>query len=667
MKEYLTDAGRDMLAGMLAGENTIKYTKVQMGDGTLSTSQHYKKMTALVNVVATLDVDSVVVTSDNIVKVAAVFTNKELTSGFYYREKGIFATDGKKEVLFAYANSGSEAEWIEPPTVELVEKKIVSLYKEYQDTETELKIEVASGIYTTTDDFKIKTDEISEEFEKITQSYEPVTKNLCNAVDGMPDLNTTNQIVSVLLEPGEYTLAFRRDNTTSVQYIIESVDYDLTPNSALSSGGGLKNIVKGINTRQFSVSGSTYIAVKSTAEITVWDMQIETGDAYTGYEEHAQSLRTLTTSVTLLENENKDISTKLEGIDSSMEEMSTTLSNKIEGLQMIYDAGKTDYEIDYAGSSYNNIEINLNNFVLKCIDGNKSGEVRFTKPIDFRNTSRLLYNVSAYNNGTANIMRIYIGTTVGANDLASFDIPLQKGINGFNLPDAVKINSGAYLTFIVGVSAGNTANMRFNKVYMDNKYQDYFNKTSKMEDLYFMKYYSYLQNNIGNLFAKSTTANDKIESNGRSFTRTVNDPALFVKFKHESSSGSYSDGYAILSTTKRGCSVGTPGNAYGALANDIYTEMTPNGNTVYVAYMGSSWSNIDRPCVATTSGISTTITDAVYYRSGSSIKNKDKYNKFILTVADFLLFDEQDDLNMSDKRIATLEDRVAKLEKLISG
>lgn len=667
MKEYLTDAGRDMLAGMLAGENTIKYTKVQMGDGTLSTSQHYKKMTALVNVVATLDVDSVVVTSDNIVKVAAVFTNKELTSGFYYREKGIFATDGKKEVLFAYANSGSEAEWIEPPTVELVEKKIVSLYKEYQDTETELKIEVASGIYTTTDDFKIKTDEISEEFEKITQSYEPVTKNLCNAVDGMPDLNTTNQIVSVLLEPGEYTLAFRRDNTTSVQYIIESVDYDLTPNSALSSGGGLKNIVKGINTRQFSVSGSTYIAVKSTAEITVWDMQIETGDAYTGYEEHAQSLRTLTTSVTLLKNENKDISTKLEGIDSSMEEMSTTLSNKIEGLQMIYDAGKTDYEIDYAGSSYNNIEINLNNFVLKCIDGNKSGEVRFTKPIDFRNTSRLLYNVSAYNNGTANIMRIYIGTTVGANDLASFDIPLQKGINGFNLPDAVKINSGAYLTFIVGVSAGNTANMRFNKVYMDNKYQDYFNKTSKMEDLYFMKYYSYLQNNIGNLFAKSTTANDKIESNGRSFTRTVNDPALFVKFKHESSSGSYSDGYAILSTTKRGCSVGTPGNAYGALANDIYTEMTPNGNTVYVAYMGSSWSNIDRPCVATTSGISTTITDAVYYRSGSSIKNKDKYNKFILTVADFLLFDEQDDLNMSDKRIATLEDRVAKLEKLISG
>lgn len=151
MKEYLTDAGRDMLAGMLAGEYTIRYTKVEMGDGALSTSQHYKKMTALVNTIASLNVDSVVVTPDNIVKITAVFSNKELTSGFYYREKGIFATDGKNEVLFAYANSGSDAEWIEPPTIELVEKKIVSLYKEYQDTETELKIEVKSGVYATTD------------------------------------------------------------------------------------------------------------------------------------------------------------------------------------------------------------------------------------------------------------------------------------------------------------------------------------------------------------------------------------------------------------------------------------------------------------------------------------------------------------------------------------
>lgn len=177
MKEYLTDAGRDMLAGMLAGEYTIRYTKVEMGDGALSTSQHYKKMTALVNTIASLDVDSVVVTPDNIVKIAAVFSNKELTSGFYYREKGIFATDGKNEVLFAYANSGSDAEWIEPPTVEIIEKKIMSLYKEFQDTETDLKIQIKSGIYVSTDDFNAALNELEGKYAK-KDLYDNTTINV---------------------------------------------------------------------------------------------------------------------------------------------------------------------------------------------------------------------------------------------------------------------------------------------------------------------------------------------------------------------------------------------------------------------------------------------------------------------------------------------------------
>ncbi|MGN9019897.1 phage tail-collar fiber domain-containing protein [Lachnospiraceae bacterium HCP1S3_A10] len=177
MKEYLTDAGRDMLAGMLAGEYTIRYTKVEMGDGALSTSQHYKKMTALVNTIASLDVDSVVVTPDNIVKIAAVFSNKELTSGFYYREKGIFATDGKNEVLFAYANSGSDAEWIEPPTVEIIEKKIMSLYKEFQDTETDLKIQIKSGIYVSTDDFNAALNELEGKYAK-KDLYDDTTINV---------------------------------------------------------------------------------------------------------------------------------------------------------------------------------------------------------------------------------------------------------------------------------------------------------------------------------------------------------------------------------------------------------------------------------------------------------------------------------------------------------
>lgn len=182
MKEYLTDAGRNMLAGMLAGEYTIRYTKIQMGDGRLSTSQYYKKMTELINPITSLDIHSVVVTADNIVKIAAIFSNENLTSGFYYREKGIFATDGKNEILFAYANSGSDAEWIEPPTVELVEKKIVSLYKEYQDTETELDIKVKSGIYLATDDAAEMYATKDEMEEKVSKG--DIINNLTTTITG---------------------------------------------------------------------------------------------------------------------------------------------------------------------------------------------------------------------------------------------------------------------------------------------------------------------------------------------------------------------------------------------------------------------------------------------------------------------------------------------------
>lgn len=491
-----------------------------------------------------------------------------------------------------------------------------------------------------------KNNEISDELTKAKKSYEPITKNLCSAIEGGTTLTTANQLITAMyLDSGDYTLSFSCGSSIKSQYTIESVEYDMSPNGKLSSGGGLMDVVQGTNVRKFHLSGFSFIAIRATEETEVYNMQIETGDTASEYEEYVKSLRTLTTDVTLLQNENKDTSAEISELEKNMQNMNTELSKDIQGIKMIYNKGTTEYGITAAGSYTGNVEIATDHFTLKCINGETSGEIRFTKPIDFRESSRLLFHVSSYNGGTMNILRAYIGTSAGSNDLMSYDLPFASG--EIYLPDNIKTKSEAYLTFIIGVSSGNTGNIQINQVCLDSLYQDYFNKSNKLEDFYFMKYYGYLQNNLGKLFAKSTTVNDKIESNGRSFTRTVNDPALFVKFKHENSSGSYSNGYAILSTTKRGCSVGTPGDAYGALANDIYTETTPNGNTVYVSYMGSSWANVDRSCVATTGDTSTTITEVVYYRNDSVTKNKDKYNKFILTVADYLLFDGQDDLNIS--------------------
>lgn len=177
MIEYLTDAGREMLSQMIAGKKTISYTKIQMGDGVITTSHDKRTMTSLINPIVTLDVESVAVTSENVIKITGVFSNESLTSGFYYREKAIFASDGENEILFSYANAGSESEWIEPPTVEIIEKKIMSLYKEFQDTETDLKIQIKSGIYVATDDFNAALKELEGKYAK-KDLYDDTTVNL---------------------------------------------------------------------------------------------------------------------------------------------------------------------------------------------------------------------------------------------------------------------------------------------------------------------------------------------------------------------------------------------------------------------------------------------------------------------------------------------------------
>lgn len=177
MIEYLTDAGREMLSQMIAGKKPISYTKIQMGDGVITTSYDKRTMTSLINPIVTLDVESVSVTTENVIKITGVFSNESLTSGFYYREKAIFASDGENEILFSYANAGSESEWIEPPTVEIIEKKIMSLYKEFQDTETDLKIQIKSGIYVSTDDFNAALNELEGKYAK-KDLYDDTTINV---------------------------------------------------------------------------------------------------------------------------------------------------------------------------------------------------------------------------------------------------------------------------------------------------------------------------------------------------------------------------------------------------------------------------------------------------------------------------------------------------------
>lgn len=180
-KIKLTSKGRALLAKTGAG-GTLTFTKIKMGDGQI-TSQVIENMTALINEVVSLRCntpqrsgDFVTITANfknaaaqdafkgdgrktsfklsaspaslTSVKVGGIettgytYANGMLTfstapasgddilvtynlSGFYFREIGFFANDPDEgEVMFAYQNAGSLAEYIAAASSEVIEKTI---------------------------------------------------------------------------------------------------------------------------------------------------------------------------------------------------------------------------------------------------------------------------------------------------------------------------------------------------------------------------------------------------------------------------------------------------------------------------------------------------------------------------------------------------------------
>lgn len=145
-----TDEGKALQAKAQAG-TALKFTKMQLGDGELG-SQAIAAMTKLVNPLITVGISSVKAGS-NYATVKSNFSNSGLTTGFYWREIGVFAADPEKpndrnsDILYCYANAGSLAEYIPAAGSEIVEK-IISIPCIIGDAEN-VSAEVESGIYAT--------------------------------------------------------------------------------------------------------------------------------------------------------------------------------------------------------------------------------------------------------------------------------------------------------------------------------------------------------------------------------------------------------------------------------------------------------------------------------------------------------------------------------------
>lgn len=120
----ITNRGRNLLAKAEAGLTKITYTKFSAGDGKLA-GQMPIALKALINEKISFPVSRLKIQNENVVVPGFEFSNQGVVSGFFFREVGLWAIDPDLgEILYAYANSGEGAEYIDAQNTSAVLKKL---------------------------------------------------------------------------------------------------------------------------------------------------------------------------------------------------------------------------------------------------------------------------------------------------------------------------------------------------------------------------------------------------------------------------------------------------------------------------------------------------------------------------------------------------------------
>lgn len=119
-----TDGGRRLLNRAIAGE-TLTFSCIKMGKGSIASPAEIASMTDLVDPVTVLDVYKVRADGET-ATVTASFSNQALGSGFLFKELGLFAKDpdGGADILYCYQNAYDTAEYISASANEIIEKQI---------------------------------------------------------------------------------------------------------------------------------------------------------------------------------------------------------------------------------------------------------------------------------------------------------------------------------------------------------------------------------------------------------------------------------------------------------------------------------------------------------------------------------------------------------------
>ena len=143
-----TLAGSNLLVEAIKSKKPLIFTRIALGDGTLTESESIESLTALKHPMAQNTVQAINSRGNGEIDVVATISNASVTSGFYARELGVFAKVGDTgtEKLFAYTNAGAQASYT-PAGTSLDEKLITVTF--YIGNDINVQINLNSQLYIT--------------------------------------------------------------------------------------------------------------------------------------------------------------------------------------------------------------------------------------------------------------------------------------------------------------------------------------------------------------------------------------------------------------------------------------------------------------------------------------------------------------------------------------
>ena len=210
-KMTLTNAGQALQTKVLAGE-TLTFTRIALGDGQLN-GQPIAPLTALISQKATVEVDSVRVVNTSTAQVAGFFSNADISTGFWWRETGVFAQDPDVgEILYGYTNAGDAGDYIPTVADTRIEKYIYCSIAVASATTVDITIPssdtyipmsqkgAAGGVATLDSGGKVPEDQLPDlvaQNVSYTNSSQPTVENVKQALDALKDGLDSGTITAV--------------------------------------------------------------------------------------------------------------------------------------------------------------------------------------------------------------------------------------------------------------------------------------------------------------------------------------------------------------------------------------------------------------------------------------------------------------------------------------